>query len=116
MADDYFTIALHPARADADGVVTSRVQLSGEFDIDARDELAGHLRGAVEADDAARVVVDLGRVTFIDSEAIGALIEGHLAADRAGVAFRLAGPQGVVRRVLTVVGLDHLFEPPPALG
>ncbi|MDI6102745.1 STAS domain-containing protein [Actinoplanes sp. NEAU-A12] len=116
MAHDYFTIASHPAGADADGVVTSRVQLAGEFDIDSRDELAGRLLGIVEADAAARIVVDLHQVTFIDSEAIGALIEGHLAADRAGIAFRLASADGVVKRVLTVVGLDYLFDPPPAHG
>ena len=110
VADDYFTIALHPAGADADGVVTSRVQLAGEFDVDNRDELAGRLLGVVEREAPARIVVDLGRVTFIDSEAIGALIQGHLAAGRAGVDFRLAGANGVVERVLTVVGLDHLFH------
>lgn len=110
MTDDYFTIALHPAGADADGVVTTRVQLAGEFDIDNRDELAGRLLDIVETGTPARIVVDLGQVTFIDSEAIGALVEGHLAADRAGIAFRLAGAGGVVKRVLTVVGLDHLLD------
>ena len=111
MSDDYFTIAAEPATDAGDGVVTSRVRLTGEFDIDTRDELRDQLLGVIEAGGCRRLLVDLAAVRFIDSEAISALIQGYLAAESAGVAFELTGASGIVRRVITVTGLDHLQQP-----
>ncbi len=112
MADDYFTIALEPAS----GSATSRVLLVGAFDIGAREDLRKALLELVDDDPGSRITVDLRRVTFIDSEAINALIGGYLAAERAGITFRLAGARGIVDRVLRVIGLDHLLDPPQADG
>jgi anti-anti-sigma factor len=108
VADDYFTIALEPA--DGDGTVW--VRLSGAFDIGTREDLCDALLGLVDPGAGKRILVDLHEVTFIDSEAINALIKGYLAADRAGIGFRLANARGIVDRVLRIVGLDHLLEPP----
>lgn len=108
VADDYYTIALEPAGGNA----TARVLLSGAFDIGTRDDLRQALLDLVADDPGRHVQVDLRQVTFIDSEAINALIEGYLAAERAGVTLRLCGAQGIVDRVLRVVGLDHLLDPP----
>ncbi|MEU4624000.1 STAS domain-containing protein [Actinoplanes sp. NPDC023801] len=109
MADDYFTIALEPV----DGDATARVRLAGSFDIVAREDLCDALLGLAGPDAGARrIAVDLHDVTFIDSEAINALIQGYLAADRAGIDFRLANARGIVDRVLRIVGLDHLLQPP----
>jgi anti-anti-sigma factor len=108
VADDYFTIALEPAG----GSATSRVLLAGAFDIGTREDLRKALLDLIGGDPGSRITVDLRRVTFIDSEAINALIEGFLTAERAGVTFRLAGARGIVDRVLRVVGLDHLLDPP----
>jgi anti-sigma B factor antagonist len=112
VADDYFTIALESAGRSA----TSRVRLAGAFDIGSREDLRKGLLGLVGDDPGERIVVDLQRVTFIDSEAINVLIEGYLAAERAGITFRLAGARGIVDRVLRVVGLDHLLDPPETGG
>jgi anti-anti-sigma factor len=111
-ADDYFTIALEPA----DGGATSHVRLSGAFDLDTREDLCDALLGLVGPDSGKRILVDLHDVTFIDSEAINVLIQGYLAADRAGIEFRLANARGIVDRVLRIVGLDHLLEPPASIG
>ncbi|BEL06925.1 hypothetical protein Q0Z83_051160 [Actinoplanes sichuanensis] len=112
MADDYYTIALEPAG----GSAASRVRLAGAFDIGTREDLRKALHDLIGGDPGSRIVVDLGRVTFIDSEAINALIEGYLAAERDGIEFRLAGARGIVERVLRVIGLDHLLDPPEAGG
>jgi anti-anti-sigma factor len=112
VADDYYTIALEPAGRSA----ASRVLLAGAFDLGAREDLRTSLLDLVCGDPGPRIVVDLGRVTFIDSEAINALIEGYLAAERAGIVFRLAQAKGIVERVLRVIGLDHLLDPPEAGG
>lgn len=103
----YYSIA----REGADGMAESRVRLAGEFDLSARDELRETLLDVVERDRTGRVVVGLDEVTFIDSEAIGAVHDGYLAASRAGADFRLAGAHGVVWRVLEVLGLAGLTEP-----
>ncbi|GAA2712288.1 STAS domain-containing protein [Actinoplanes palleronii] len=113
MTDDYYTIATGPAAADAGGVATVRVTLAGSFDIGARDELRDALLAAVDAGaPGGRVLVDLGQVRFVDSEAISALIQGYLSAETAGLSLRLTGATGVVAKVLTVIGLDHLREDP----
>ncbi|SDT22385.1 STAS domain-containing protein [Actinoplanes derwentensis] len=111
MPDDYFSISLAPVQAGPGGLRTRRVLLAGEFDIDTRDELTTSLLGVVEAGDGDRIVVDLTGVRFIDSEALGGIIDGYQAADRAGLEFRIANPAGIVKRLFEVIGLDHLLEP-----
>ncbi|GIE31121.1 hypothetical protein Ait01nite_041660 [Actinoplanes italicus] len=112
MADDYYTIALEPA----DDGATARVRLAGAFDIGAREDLCDTLLGMVGPDAGERILVDLNDVTFVDSEAINALIQGYLAAERSGIDFRLANARGIVERVLRIVGLDHLLEPPGTIA
>ncbi|MEU4564127.1 STAS domain-containing protein [Actinoplanes sp. NPDC023936] len=104
MPDDYFTIM----RAAAPGVIT--VALTGDLDIGARDEIREALLAAAGDADGSRLVVDLRGVRFIDSEAVSAILEGYLAAEEAGIGFRLAGAVGIVRRVFDVIGLQYLFE------
>ncbi|MBG0563778.1 STAS domain-containing protein [Actinoplanes aureus] len=116
MTDDYFSIAAEPAGTDAAGSVTSRVRLAGELDIDSREELRDALLGIVAAGGTGRMVVDLQDVRFIDSEAIGAIIEGYVAADQAGIAFRLTNAGGIVKRVIDTIGLDHLLDTPEPGG
>ena len=85
------------------------VRLSGDFDINARDELRGALLEAVEAG-PAEVVVDFGAAVFLDSEAMGALIEGLNAGREAGVRLRIVNAHGIVHRVLEVSGVLALFD------
>ncbi|WP_436533150.1 STAS domain-containing protein [Actinoplanes sp. HUAS TT8] len=108
--DHYFTIHTNEVEPDSDGRPTCRIGLAGSFDIGSRLELRAALLAAAET--GARIVVDLNRVRFIDSEALSALIAGYLAAERAAVSFRLTGAIGIVKRVITVIGLDHLMETP----
>ena len=85
------------------------VRLSGDFDINARDELRGALLEAVEAG-PDEVVVDFGAAVFLDSEAMGALIEGLNAGQEAGVRLRIVNAHGIVHRVLEVSGVLALFD------
>jgi anti-sigma B factor antagonist len=93
-------------RVDArDGAVV--VHLCGELDLynadEVRDALAAVLEGRPE-----RVVVDLGRVEFIDSTALGVLIEARkrLANQHA---FLIAAPGAEPRRTLEIAGVAKLF-------
>ena len=62
-------------------------------------------RGAA-VESASRVVVDLAAVEFVDSTALGALVE---ARARLGGERLLLAPGPAVRRALEVAGLDRHF-------
>jgi anti-anti-sigma factor len=92
--------------ADAEnGTPTSVVRLSGEFDMDARDALGAVIRQAVADHRSRAVTIDLSAVTFLDSEALGALIDGWQVARNAGKGYRVVHATGLVRRVLQVAGI-----------
>jgi anti-anti-sigma factor len=84
------------------------VSLAGELDLyNAEDVRAALLECC--ANEPSVLVVDLKGVTFIDSTALGVLIEARSRlADRDG--FRLAAPGLETRRALEVSGLDRHFS------
>jgi len=83
------------------------VALAGELDLYNAEEVRTALLDACAAEPEV-LVVDLEQVTFIDSTALGVLIEARSRmADRSG--FRLAAPGLETRRALEVSGLDRHF-------
>lgn len=84
--------------------------LAGEFDLAARDELTRALLNVAGDPATDQVVLDLTDTTFIDSEALGAVIVGVNAAREAGKPFRIVGATGVVHRVMDVAGLLDLID------
>ena len=83
------------------------VALAGELDLYNAEEIREALFAEIEAG-PARIVVDLARVHFIDSTALGVLIESRSKlADRR--AFLLAAPALETRRALEISGLDRHF-------
>jgi anti-sigma B factor antagonist len=83
------------------------VSLAGELDLYNAEEVRTALLDAC-ATDPGVLVVDLAEVRFIDSTALGVLIEARSRlADRGG--FRLAAPGLETRRALEVSGLDRHF-------
>lgn len=103
-----YEIAQQLRRDGDDGPGTWVIGLSGEFDITAREELAEVLRARVADAGAAGVTVDLDATTFLDSEAMAALIEGYNAARAAGKPFGIVNPHGVIERSLHIAGLFDL--------
>ena len=83
------------------------VKLGGELDLynasQVRDALA-----VATADSPQRVVVDLSEVEFIDSTALGVLIEARSKLNNRR-AFLLAAPGLETRRALEISGLDRHF-------
>ena len=89
-----------------DGAVV--VALAGELDLYNAEEIRGALLEAC-AGEPEMLVVDLEGVQFIDSTALGVLIEARSRmANRNG--FRLAAPGLEARRALEVSGLDRHFD------
>ena len=88
-----------------DGAVV--LSLAGELDLYNAEEVRAALLEAC-AGEPAMLVVDLEKVRFIDSTALGVLIEARSRmADRSG--FRLAAPGLETRRALEISGLDRHF-------
>jgi anti-sigma B factor antagonist len=108
----------HPVLG-VEAVGTARVvRLGGELDL----YNAAQVRSALDdacAQAPERIVVDLDEVEFIDSTALGVLIETRAKLDnRDGLL--LAAPGFETRRALQISGLDKLFTVhdtvPEALG
>lgn len=87
--------------------------LAGEIDHDTGETL----RQALAVADTARprVVVDMRRITFMDSTGINILIAAHRTATGAGGWLRLAAPADSVMRTLHIVGVDTVIDCHPTL-
>jgi anti-sigma B factor antagonist len=86
------------------------VDVRGEIDLAAAPELSEHLLGAEDAGRRA-VVVDLCRVTFLDSSGLAALLNARkklLAADIPMVV--ACEPDGRPARVMEVTGLRSVLD------
>lgn len=84
------------------------VKLGGELDLYNAPQIRDALNGACEGS-PGRVVVDLSEVEFIDSTALGVLIEARTRLDNRR-AFLLAAPGLETRRALEISGLDRHFS------
>jgi anti-sigma B factor antagonist len=83
------------------------VSLAGELDLYNADEVRSALLDAC-APEPDVLVVDLEQVRFLDSTALGVLIEARSRMAGHG-GFRLAAPGLEARRALEVSGLDRHF-------
>jgi anti-sigma B factor antagonist len=83
------------------------VRLAGELDLYNTPAVKEALADALGRT-AARLVIDLSDVTFIDSTALGALVEARKQLG-SGDRFALAAPGLEARRALEVSGLDQHF-------
>jgi anti-sigma B factor antagonist len=94
------------------------VRLGGELDLYNAAQVRSALVDAC-AQAPERLVIDLGEVEFVDSTALGVLIETRTKLDNRD-GFLLAAPGLETRRALQISGLDKLFTVhdtvPEALG
>jgi anti-sigma B factor antagonist len=84
------------------------VRLFGELDLYNAPLVRKALLASV-ADNPERLVVDLSEVSFMDSTALGVLVEARASLQNRR-ALLLAGPGAEARRVLEVSGLDRHFR------
>lgn len=84
------------------------IRIAGEVDL----RTSPQLRSAVTeriADKPARVIVELGGVSYMDSSGVGTLVYLKREAERAGCRLVLAGLQPRVRAVFEIAQLDRFF-------
>lgn len=90
-----------------DGVVV--IGLNGRLDAAAAPEVQKCLEEAF-AGGSTNLVVDLSKVSFIDSTGLGTLVSGLKAARRAEGDVRLVAPNSQVRKLLQLTTLDRVFR------
>jgi len=93
-----------PVRGIESRGATTLVRLGGELDLYNANEVREAL-AQVLAEGPSRVVIDMSEVEFVDSTALGVLIEARSKLPHD--ALRLAAPQLETRRTLQVSGLDR---------
>ena len=86
----------------------------GELDISDRAELSSWLAAAVSC--GPWVIVDLADLAFIDCSSLGVLAGAREQAQLAGGDMLLAGPRGVVARLLLLTGRAREFSVFPGVG
>jgi anti-sigma B factor antagonist len=103
-----FLIARRELAAD-----TTLLAVEGDLDLASAPSLKWALSD-VQSAAGQHVVIDLARVTFIDSTALGVLVGAQRTLDP-GVRLAIARANENVMRVFELTGLDGMFEIVPTL-
>jgi anti-anti-sigma factor len=82
---------------------------AGEADMHAASELDRSIRMCDEGK-VKVVVVDLTEATLLDSTALGVLVAAHGRLAKQGIPLKLVCTNRLIRRMLTITGLDRVFE------
>jgi anti-sigma B factor antagonist len=83
--------------------------LDGEIDLHISPRVAVSL-GQMVKKRPANLVVDLSRVSYIDSSGLAVLIEGMQSVEEYGGTFAIAGMQETVRSIFEIARLDQVFR------
>jgi anti-sigma B factor antagonist len=81
------------------------VRLRGELDLTEADRLRGMITGLV-AREPRVLVADLSGLTFLDCAGLSVLVHAHQRQDTEGRRLLIYGAPPLVRRVLTLTGMD----------
>ncbi|MBV9720182.1 MAG: STAS domain-containing protein [Candidatus Eremiobacteraeota bacterium] len=83
----------------------NRIELHGEYDLSRKEEVGALFRSIAEG---PQVIIDLRDVTYIDSSFLSelALLRSRLRSDK----IMLVGPSQNVKRILTLVSFEQLFQ------
>jgi len=90
------------------------VELGGEIDLDRAPEVRGVLLDCITR--GRDVLVDLSRVSYIDSSGIASLVEALQSAGKSGIALGLVAISPMALRVFELARLDTVFTIYPDLG
>ena len=89
--------------------------VTGEIDLRTAPDLRTHIDRVLDGG-TTRLVVDLGAVDFLDSTGLSVLVGAHKRLARSGGRLVVANSPDIVARVLSITGLDRVFELQPPAG
>jgi anti-anti-sigma factor len=81
----------------------------GEIDMTTVDALRHTLSTVLSQERPQHIDVNLAEVTFMDSSGINAMMACRADASPSGCRITISHPVPMVRRVLSITGVDHLF-------
>jgi anti-sigma B factor antagonist len=81
------------------------LDVSGDVDMASSEALNNALRGALTAPGLKRVLVDLSKVTFLDSTGINTLVQSHQQAGDQNINLQVVNPSTMALRVLDITGV-----------
>ena len=85
------------------------VELQGEVDIYSSPQFGEVLLRGIE-EGATRIVVDLGKVTFIDSTALGVVVSGVKGVRAHSGRLDIVCQDENIRRIFEITGLDRILH------
>ena len=91
-------------------VSEATVALDGEIDAATVGEVKQKVTAVIDANPGAKVTIDLGAVTFLDSTGLGAMVSAMKAARSTGGDIALQNVAPNVRKVFDITGLADVFE------
>jgi anti-sigma B factor antagonist len=83
--------------------------LAGEIDLHVSPEVGESLRRMV-AKKPRVLIVDLAKVTYLDSSGLAVLIDAMQNVQQYGARFGLAGVQESVKQIFEIARLDQVFQ------
>jgi anti-sigma B factor antagonist len=87
---------------------TAVIALEGEVDIYSAPQFKEALLAGID-DGATTIIVDLGRVTFIDSTALGVLVSGAKRVRPKNGRVDIVCTDENITRIFEITGLDRIF-------
>jgi anti-sigma B factor antagonist len=84
------------------------LELSGEVDLHFSPTLREKILGSLKTGNP--LLIDLGKVSYIDSSGIASLVEGFQTAKSAKLAYGLLNISNTAMQVLTLTRLDKIFN------
>jgi anti-sigma B factor antagonist len=83
------------------------LEVAGELDIATRGDLADRLTQTLAAGGKADVVLDFSRLRFCDASGLSLLVSARLRIRARNGRLRLVCPDGLVRRLVRIAGLQQ---------
>jgi stage II sporulation protein AA (anti-sigma F factor antagonist) len=84
--------------------------LSGELDHHAADSVRTELDTALSRRRGAKVVLDMSKLTFMDSSGIGVVLGRYKKVKEAGGKLSVRGPSDKMDRILRLAGIYSVIE------
>ena len=89
---------------------TVTVQLEGELDHCSADRIRASLEALIEDTNVKRLVIDLGKLTFMDSSGIGVIIGRYRTLIRRNGSVAVKNPSAAIDRIFQMSGLYRIIE------
>lgn len=87
----------------------------GDVDLNCSREFQGHLKKVLEGK-PQRMIVDLGKVPYMDSSGVATLVEAMQIARKTSTKLVLCGMQDKVRSIFEIARLDRVFTIVPDMA